>query len=80
MKEERKRGRGHNGGMTVTEDTEMELTSPKLTERWQERVRKSAAERDGQKKKKARMRKVKKSMMKHIICIFSRLICVAAAG
>lgn len=34
--------------MTVTEDTEMEQTSPKLTERWQRRVRKST---DRQKKK-----------------------------
>lgn len=37
--------------MTGTQDSEMELTSPKLTERWQKRVRKSTAEIDGEEKR-----------------------------
>lgn len=37
--------------MTGTQDSEMELTSPKLIERWQKRVRKSTAEIDGGEKR-----------------------------
>lgn len=46
-----------DGRMTVTQDGAMGLTGPKLTERWQKRVKKSRTERDRQNEKEKEIKK-----------------------